>query len=473
MKKQPIPISEGTYTDDRGNIRKSYPHNLVTVPVNQGISSGFLKPAEGIVEYVAISGGGSVRGGINWDGRLYRVVGENLIRVNSDYSVDFLGSVGGSVDPVSMDYSFDRLSISSNGNLFYYNSTLGLIQVTDPDLGEVIDHLFVDGYFLFIDDENVGVTELADPTAVNPLKYGSSEADPDPVVAALKINDEPYLINRYTIEAIQNIGGSGFPFAAIRGATVRRGAIGTFACCVFGEVIAFVGSGRNEPLSVWVTTGGSSKRIATREIDLILGDYDETTLSNMVVESRVYDGHQELYIHLNDIALVYDASASQVMGKPVWSTRGTGLEKYSRYLCRHFVWCYNQWNVGRPDTTSMGYLTEDVGTQWTLMVGWEFMTDIIYNDGNGVIVHELELVCLPGRVDLDVETTIETQYSLDGRTWSMLDSIGVGGQGERDKRLIWLFQGNMRDRRVQRFTGNSRSRLTFVRLNARLEALSV
>ena len=44
--------------------------------------------------------------------------------------------------------------------------------MTDLDLGVVLDFCWVDGYFMTTDGESLIVTELTDPMAVNPLKYG-------------------------------------------------------------------------------------------------------------------------------------------------------------------------------------------------------------------------------------------------------------------------------------------------------------
>lgn len=468
-----IPITIGTYTDSAGNYRTSYPHNLMVVPVSQGISKSYLKPAEGIVQDAIGSGTGVVRGGINWLETLYRVVGDKLVSVSNDGTVTELGTVGDDSRPVSMDYSFDRLSITSNQDLFYWNSVSGLVQVTDIDLGDVKDHIWVDGYFMAIDDENIVVTELADPTQVDPTKYGSSEADPDPTVAILKLRNEPYVLNRHTIEAYQNVGGSGFPFAVIEGAQVQKGAVGTYMCCVYMEQIAFVGSGRKEAISVYLATGGNYQKIATREIELMLSNYNEATLSNLVMESRTFEAHELLYIHLTDITLVYDAVASRDMGYHVWFTLGSGIDQYSRYKARYFVWCYNRWCVGDPSTERMGYVTSDLGEHWGDEVGWQFQTDILYNDSNGAILHELELVGITGRMEIDDTAVIGTQYSYDGRAWSMLKTISAGRQGQRSKRLVWLQQGNMKDRRIQRFIGTSRDRTTFAKLKARVEPLAV
>ena len=106
-------------------------------------------------------------------------------------------------------------------------------------------------------------------------------------------------------------------------------------------------------------------------------------------------------------------------------------------------------------------------------MGWEFGTLIIYNEGNGAIFHELELVALSGRSELGKTSTVWTQYSLDGEAWSMPKGISAGRRGRRDKRLVWLSQGPMRHWRIQRFQGTSDARLAVSRLEARLEPLVV
>lgn len=73
--------------------------------------------------------------------------------------------------------------------------------------------------------------------------------DPDPIKAVLKLRNEVYAVNRYTVEVFSNVGGSGFPFQRISGAQVTRGAVGTHAATVFQESIAFVGGGNTKALA--------------------------------------------------------------------------------------------------------------------------------------------------------------------------------------------------------------------------------
>jgi hypothetical protein len=226
-----IPILSGIFTDNGPDFRTSYPVNLVPTPKASGISSGYLRPGDGIVANG--TGPGTDRGGINWRGQLYRVMGTKLVEISSAGVVTVLGDVGGPVSQlVTFDYSFDLLAIASGGRLYYWNGAT-LAQVTDPDLGVVLDVVWVDGYFMTTDGEFLVVTELTDPFVVNPLKYGSSEVDPDPVVALLKLRNEVYALNRNTIEVFDNVGGALFPFARIDGAQIQKGVVGTFACCVY------------------------------------------------------------------------------------------------------------------------------------------------------------------------------------------------------------------------------------------------
>lgn len=465
-----VPILNGVYTDQSPDFRVAYPRNLMPVPKQSGISAGYLRPADGIVSNG--TGPGASRGGINWNGVCYRVMGTKLVSIASDGTTTVLGDVGGST-PVTFDYSFDRLAIASNGNLFYWNGTT-LQQVTDTDIGTVLDVSWVDGYFMTTDGTFLVVTELNDPFSVNPLKYGSSEADPDPIKALLKLRNEIYALNRHTIEVFDNVGGENFPFARVEGGQIQRGTLGTHTCCVFLENIAFMGGGRNEAPAVWLGANSQTVKISTSDIDMVLLNYTEAQLAAVVMEARVDKGHQLLYIHLPDQTLVYDGAASQVLGEAVWFTLTTSLFVLGQYRARDLVWCYDKWLVGDPTSTSHGYLSDTVSSHYGNLVGWEFGTLIVYNEGKGAIFHELELVCLTGRAEFGSDPLIWTQYSLDGMTWSMeLNTrIKAGTQGERLKRIVWLQQGSMRNWRIQRFRGTSDAQLSIARLEARLEPLA-
>ncbi|MEG8984262.1 hypothetical protein VCS94_19600, partial [Acinetobacter baumannii] len=111
----------------------------------------------------------------------------------------------------------------------------------------------------------------------------------------------------------------------------------------------------------------------------------------------------------------------------------------------------------------LGVLNNQKGEHWGLEIDWEFSTTILYNESRGAIFHQIELVALTGRIELDKSPTIQTQYSLDGVIWSNPKTIKAGRVGERNKRLVWFQQGYMNNWRIQKFRGTSTARLSISR----------
>lgn len=463
-----IPVLSGIYTDADSRFRTAYPRNLVPVPKPTGISTSYLAPADGIVAFG--TGPGIDRGGINWNGTCFRVMGDALVSVSDAGAITSYGTIPGSYR-VSMDYSFDDMAIASDGNLYIFDGG-AITQVTDADLGTVLDVIWVDGYYMTTDGQYLVVTELGDPFSVNPLKYGSSEADPDPIVALVKIRNEPYALNRYTIEVFDNVGGDLFPFARNEGAQIQKGCVGTHACCVYMDAVAFLGGGRNETVSVYVGANGGAAKIATDEIDTVLSGYTEAQLEQVLVESRVDGSHEWLYVHLPDITLAYDGAASRELGVPVWFTLTSSVVGDAQYRAKGHVYCYGKWIVGDPQVARVGYLSHELSSHYGAVNGWEFSTQIIYNESRGAVFHSLELVSLNGRIS-GVDPVVWASYSLDGIEWSAEQSRKAGKYGERNRRIAWLQNGFMRDRRLQKFRGTSDAHIAIARLEANVEPLNV
>jgi hypothetical protein len=233
-----------------------------------------------------------------------------------------------------------------------------------------------------------------------------------------------------------------------------------------------LGSGRNEAPAIYVGAAATTQKLSTQEIDNLLLQYTEAQLTLVKLEARNDKNHQHLYIHLPDRTVVYDASASEALQEPVWFTLATTVVGFSQYRAQNLVWAYDKWLVGDPQSSAIGYLVQDVGHHWGQQVRWEFGTLIVYNESNGAIFNELELVSLTGSVALGKNPQISTSYSLDGKSYSQERSISVGTIGNTKKRLAWFQQGHMRNWRIQRFRGDSDAHVSFIRLEAQIEPLA-
>ena len=463
-----IPIINGIYTNTVSEFRTSYPRNMVPVPKVTGVSQGFLKPAEGITSVASLPGIG--RGAMEWKGTLYAVAGGSLVSVASNGTVATLGALPGS-NPVVMDYSFDHLGIVTGTDLYLYDgSTLAL--VTDPDLGTVLDAVWVDGYWMTTDGTNLVVTELDDPFSVDPLRYGSSEANPDAVMRLLKIRNEVYAVNRHTIEVFDNVGGTGFPFQRIEGAQMQKGAVGNRAACVYEEAVAMLGGGVNEQPAVWLGVNGQVEKISTREIDQVLAGHSATTLAAVELRERLFNSHAHLYVTLPDQTLVYDGAASREVGAPVWFSLTTSVNGLGQYRGGYPTHAYGKWWVLDTAGSAVGNLSDTESDHWGVETGWEFGTTVLYNEGRGAIVHELELVAVPGRVTAGDDPTIWMQHSNNGMDWSPERPTKAGKAGETRKRIAWRQVGRMEQMRYHRFRGAGSCRVAIARLEAQMEGLN-
>lgn len=461
-----IPLLSGITTSEMADFNISYPVNLEPVAVDNGISQGYVRSAMGAASFA--TGPGVDRGGINWNGTLYRVMGTKLVSIAQNGVVVTLGDVGAG-GPVSMDYGFDRLAIQSGTSLYYWNGST-LTQVTDPDLGQCLDVVWMDGYYISTDGTYIIVTDLTDPTSIDPLKYGSAEADPDMVTGLLRLRSELYVFGSNTIQIFTDQGGTVFPFAVNDGATIPIGCVGPRAKCLFSQTFAFCGAGRNHAPAIWQASGGTALKLSTRAIDDMLAEVAD--LSTVQLEARVSRDEERLYVHLPERTLVYLQKASTLADKPVWYVCKSGRGMDKAYRPRNAVYVYGKWFVGDTESNAVGVLDEGIATHFGEAVGWQIITPMLYNAAKSGIVHCLELVGLPGRHKSATEPAAFFSYSLDGETWSMERTNRLGRTGNRVRRITWNPHKRFRNYMALKFRGDSSALAGWAALEADIEPLA-
>lgn len=460
-----IAILSGIVGRSTPDLIRSHPTNLMPVVeagdgTGTGISKGYLRTPPGVRTMASTAG--IDRGGVNWNGAHLRVVGSSLVKVSDAGAQTTIGSVGDDGKPVTFAMSFDRLAIASALGLYYYDGST-LTKVTDPDLGPVLSLTWQDGFFITTDGTNIVVTQLQDPTSVDPLKYGSSEADPDPVVGVLSQRSRLVGLNRYSIEFFTNQGGNGFPFAVSRGSQIPKGCVGPAAFTPFVETFAFVGSGRNESPGVYLAGSGQGVPISPRAVNIDLGRLTDADLAAVEIETRNVGGLTELLVHLPAVTWVYGWTSSQQLDLPVWYR----LEEYTP---RHGTLVAGEWWVGTAG--KIGVIDDSIAKVFDVAPRFAFDTPVLYNGGAGAIVHALELVTLGGRAIGSDIPTVALSYTDDGLTYSTERVIETGRFGDRAVRPCWRRLGRMRNWRGFRFSGVANSPVAFSRLEATIEALN-
>jgi hypothetical protein len=460
-----VPIISGVAATEAAEYELSYPINLEPIIINSKISAGQLRHTAGTEAFS--DGPGVMRAAIVWNDLYYAVMGEWLCSVSSAGIVRQIGSVGAS-GTASLDYSFDRLIIRSGATLWYWDGVT-LAQVTDTDLGAVVDSLWIDGYTMTTDGTYILVTEINDPYQVKPLKYVSAEADPDPIVGIIKLRGEVYALGTNTIQVFQNVGGAGFPFQVVDGATIPTGCVGTQAKVLFGETFAFVGSARNDAIGVHVAGSGTSSKISTRLIDDILARVADP--SQIVLEKRISRDELRLFVHHPGGSLVFLAKASEKAGEPVWYQCQSGVDK--PYRIRHAVFAYNRFLVGDLNSGAIGSLRDVATNHFGEPAQWRFDAGLIYNQARGAIVDRVELVGLPGRGSDALGSSVFMSYTRDGQTFSPERAVTAGRTGARTKRVEWRPHARIRSYMGLRFRGFDSSATGWASCEATARPLSV
>lgn len=423
-----FPIISGVLPTAQAEFGTVIPKNMEPVIVESGVSKGQLRMAAGAIPWS--SGPGVDRGGHMWNGQQYRVMGDKLVRINTAGSVEILGDVGGA-GPVGFDHSFDLLAVRSGTVLWYWDGAI-LRQADDPDFGQVIDHIWIDGYFMATDGQFVIVTELNNPYEVKPLKYGSAESDPDPIVGLAKVRGEAYVVGRNTIELFANQGGAGFPFAVVRSATIPFGAISAQAMTPFAQTLAFVGSERDGALGVFLAGQGTATRISSRVIDEALAT--DPAPRAVQIERRVYRGEARLIVHLTAASYQYCTDASQKAGEPVWVELRSGQDQ--PYRLRNALVTEERIIVSDLASPALGILTEDLATHFGEDIEWRFDVGQFNEPGTGLVIDAIELVGMTGRGPYGGGEAFMS-YTLDGETFSLERAKSLGVRGQRKKRVAW------------------------------------
>jgi hypothetical protein len=202
-----IPLLKGDKVSKHTDYRDSLPVNMYAVKRSILGASGYMLCHSGL-SHIA-TGAGIDRGSVYNDrlGLHLRVSGDQLISIDPSGMVTNLGTVPGQ-DQVTMAefYSFNTQAVIADGKMFLYSPSTGFDEITDANLGTPIDGVWVDGYYFLTDGEYIYHTDLADETAIDPLKFATAEFIPDRSLAVGKTQDNKVIVfGRYSIEYFINV----------------------------------------------------------------------------------------------------------------------------------------------------------------------------------------------------------------------------------------------------------------------------
>lgn len=457
-------LIKGDSIGTESDYRDALPVNMSGIAKPMFGVSGYMLQTPGLTQYG--KGIGIDRRGI-WNERHaqhYRVSGDSLIKVGSGGDVTKLGQITG-LDTASLPYSFNTQGIVADGRFWLYDSVNGLVEVTDPDLGDPVDCVWVDGYYFFTDLENIYHTSILNETQIDPLKFATAEFSPDPTLGVAKTVDNKVMaFGRYTIEYFTNRASANFAFTRIATRAIKSGIVGTHCKAEMMNTWFIMGGRKEEDVSIHQVGVGTVNKIASREVDKILSKYTEDQLSKSVLETRVEDDYHYLIVHLPKETLMFNAEIAGAVGKDAaWSVLKTDVLGDAQWRAKFglFEPRLGEWVYGDKLTPNLARLDKDVATHYGEIVESILYTPFIYFDG--VSIDELDIQIIPGHTATE-DATVFLSLSYDGVTHTQEVSIDYGLPSQFNKRLIVYQLGHVDGYASIKLRMASRSRMAFSRL---------
>ncbi len=451
--------SIGVETDYRDLL----PVNMSAVPRPMFGSAGHMLQQPGIRPYG--NGIGIDRGGL-WNERLqnhFRVSANSLIQVSETGVSTALGTISG-LDIVSMPYSFNTQGVVADGRFWLYSPSGGFVEVVDPDLGDPIDAVWIDGYYCFTDGETIYHTDIANETSIDPLKFATSEFSPDPTLGVGKTTDNKWMVfNRYSIEYFINQASENFAFTRAGTRAVKAGIVGTHCKAEMSGQWYIMGGRKEESVSIHAIGVGTYTKVASREVDKLIEKYTEAQLSQVKMEARVEKDISYMIVHLPEETLLFNETIAKKAGyEQAWSILKTDVlgDRPWRGIFGLFEPRLGQWVYGDKRSNQLGILDDTITTHFGDLAEWILYTPFMNIEAASIDALEIEI--LPGHNTID-DATCFISLTYDGVTHGTEITANYGAPSEYLKRFIKYRLGYVRDWFGFKFRGVSRSRMAFGR----------
>lgn len=477
-----IPLGLGSYENESIPFSAQRCVNLYAgIAQDSSLSPAKLEGSPGIAQF-GTSGSGESRGAISMNSVFYYVSGYKLYSVNDLGSVTDLGTISGT-ERVLMAHNGEKLCVVVPGGLGYvYNATTAtLAQITNVNYLTSDSVCFKDGYFVFTQtSSNVWfISALNDPLTFDALDRGTAEQDPGVIIGCHSNYDEVIIFKEDNSEIFQNVGGSGFPFQRIPGASFEKGSHCRYSTIQWEGSFYFLGGGKNEKTSFFERKGGGEpNRISTDAIDNELQKFTRSEIKNAFTFSYSISGGSFVGItirssNVNSRTFIYNVTASRFSKNSVWGEQQSGVSE-NDWRISSVTFAYDKLLVTDKIDGRIGYLDSEVFTEYSNPIFRQKTTPPFYFENFALCFSKLELFVDSGKgliTGQGSDPKIVMQFSDDGtRTWSSEFWRSLGKIGKYKERVVWRRQGRTPRYRIFRFIVSDPVKVTLIKLNAELSS---
>lgn len=462
-----VNLYKGDKVNDNVDYVDAIPVNMFTVqrPILGG--DHYMINFYGLTQFT--NGVGLGRGGIwvsttNIEGH-YRVSGTSLLRLGADGEIENLGEIPGT-EKVSFAFSFNNLAIVANKTLYYYNDTDGLREITDPDVGDPIDIVWVDGYFVLTDGEDLYHSSINDETQFEALDFGNAQFRPDSS-EGLGVNEdnEVMAFGEFSTEYFKNVGLDNFAFQRIEGKAQKIGILGTQCKVEVNGQWYTLGRRVETSPSCHIVSVGQEQDISSRAVDQILATYNPDDLSTAFVNAMMIDNIQFITYHLPNHCLLFNSTIAASKGvENAWTILKTDVLADTKFRGQNPVLDprNSKWIVDDNQNNVIGYLDRSICTHYGEKVEWLLFSPFLNLETLSIDLLEIKTI---SGIASNEDATVAISVTFNGRTYGKEYWELYGDNYDYNNRFYLTNIGYVREWIGFKFRGVSTSRMSFANFN--------
>lgn len=401
------------------------------------------------IKSFATPGNGPIRGMHVMDDLLYVVSGTELISVSSSATEVDLGDIDGS-GRVGMADNGTELVIVNGTQGWTYDTSNGLVEITDTDFLNCSTVTFQDGYFIF---ERAGtgsffISAINDGTSYATLDIATAASAPDDTIAVLSDHRELFLFGDDSIEVWINTGAT-FPFERMEGGSIERGCAAKYSPAKEDNSVFFLG----DNLKVYRISQYVPEEISTFAVADKISGYTTTNDASGYCYSQQGHTFYVLTFPTEKVTWVYDINTS------LWHERES-FDSEGETLGRWRVSAFPTISVAKPSlvygkvlvgdylTNAVGELDPDTYDEYGVEMAAYVTSVPVHGDRRNIVVKRFEVDVESG-VGLTTgqgsNPKIMLMWSRDGgHQWSNEYWRDLGKIGGYLRRAFWNQLGSGR-----------------------------
>lgn len=440
------------------------------------------------------------RGLIELRGQVFGVNGNVCFELKSDGTYSQVGNVANDGLPVCMVANGNGQIFISSGGLGYVIPPGGLpnslLTVNSTGFLGAAYATFQDGYILVVNPNSnvmqVGGSDdvpVGDATQWSAANVSVQAGQQDYLRAIISSHEYVVLFGHRRSQIYENVGNNGiggFPFQSLNETFIETGCAAAFSVADLGDSLMWIGEDARGQRACWRMPAFQPQRSSNFAVERFWQEYAK--VDDAVAFSFIWKGHTFYQITFPSAVLVdpptgfpkganptyhsatwlYDATASQLIGRPVWTERsyqtalGYSEGRAERFHCfafgRHLVSSTgidgNPGAVYQYSDTGAGFSdcgVDIAGAQTSRPIIRDRICPHIWANNKRIIYNRIEFelargVGLDGAPPVGTDPQIMLRFSRDGgSTFGAEQQVSAGMIGRYGKRVYFNRCGAARD----------------------------